>query len=151
MRCEGSVGSTELVVRSSSCPSYYVAEKPAPSITVSLESQAIPRFFSDYVHCGSSSGVPGGHLHFLYELFDNDDEITPCLSEALTATAYASLANQLNLESLRVKARLVYGMSLTLVNQALGNASQAVKDATLGTVILLGLYEVRSIHGKLGQ
>ena len=115
---------------------------------MSLESQAIPRFFSDYVHCGSSSGVPGGHLHFLYELF-NSDEITPCLSEALTATAYASLANQLNLESLRVKARLVYGTSLTLVNQALGNASQAVKDATLGTVILLGLYEVRSTHGKV--
>ncbi|OCL03322.1 hypothetical protein AOQ84DRAFT_392345 [Glonium stellatum] len=148
LRCEGYAGNTKLdtkfVIRSSSgssCPSYPAAGSPVPSIAVSLEHQAIPRFFSDYVHCGSSPGVPGGHLYFLYELFDDDDEVTPYLSEALTATAYASLANQLNLESLRIKARLVYGRSLTLVNQALGNASEAIKDATLGTIILFGLYE----------
>ncbi|KAF2488957.1 hypothetical protein BU16DRAFT_219249 [Lophium mytilinum] len=113
----------------------------SPSLQCTFEEMAIPRFFADYIIPGTVPGVPGGFLGFLEDI-SNPKFATTCLLEALTAASYASLANQIRDERLKVKARKAYGSCLALLNQALRTPTEAKKDATLGAMAIIALYEI---------
>ncbi|OCK83194.1 hypothetical protein K432DRAFT_192747 [Lepidopterella palustris CBS 459.81] len=153
LRCAGYNNDTQFVLRrrpatnssptgtGSTSPNKSVVHRPVRSLVTPLEDQAIPRFFYDYVLHGTKPGIPGGFLNFLHELYDRE-LATPGLWAALAATAYASLANQTKVESLKDRARQVYGISLTLLHQALQSPKETKKDSTLGTLMLLSMYEL---------
>lgn len=60
------------------------------------------------------------------------------------AVAYALLANQRHNTRLLPKAAKQYSRALKQVNDAIQHPELAVEDEILGTVITLGIFEVRA-------
>lgn len=87
------------------------------------------------------------HLGFLPSLYATcrdtgyDGSVSSCLRQAVDATALISLGNEVKAPPLIVKARDCYGMAIRGLRQALASRTQAVKDETFATMILLCLFE----------
>ncbi|KAK4910331.1 hypothetical protein LTR66_017439 [Elasticomyces elasticus] len=59
----------------------------------------------------------------------------------MDAAAFASMANHANVSSLAVHARKKYGQALKHLNIALSSVQDAVRDETMGAIVLLMLFE----------
>jgi hypothetical protein len=85
---------------------------------------------------------PQGFMPFMPHLYamaaDNS-----CLKLAVEATALANAACQWRLHDQLARARFYYGQALAGLNAALRNAETAIVDATLCTLMVLTIYEVR--------
>jgi len=80
----------------------------------------------------------------LYTWCENTTSNRPWLTSlraALDAVAFASLANQARIPALSVLARNKYGEALRELNQALGSVENAVRNETLGAIVMLMLFE----------
>jgi hypothetical protein len=101
-------------------------------------------FFDQYT---IKADEDGGHMDYLPPLYAREigrpsSESTPsCLRWAVDATALMTLANAKNAPSLMNKARQDYGKALRGLQEALASPTQAVKDETFASVVLLSLYE----------
>lgn len=76
--------------------------------------------------------------HLYAEAADNS-----CLKLAVEATALANAAHQWRLHDQLTRARFYYGQALAALNVALRDAEKAIGDATLCTLMVLTIYEVR--------
>ncbi|KAH8424707.1 putative C6 transcription factor [Aspergillus melleus] len=87
------------------------------------------------------------HLGFLPSLYATcrdigyDGSVSSCLRLAVDATALITLGNEVKAPPLIIKARDCYGMAIRGLRQALASKTQAVKDETFATMILLCLFE----------
>ncbi|EAL93501.2 putative C6 transcription factor [Aspergillus fumigatus Af293] len=112
------------------------------------EERAICFFFDQYT-CSSETGECISHLGFLPSLYalcrDASEKECPASSSSLRlavdATALVTLSNEIREPSLIVKARYLYGMALQRLRQALQSRTQAVRDETLASVVLLSIFE----------
>lgn len=68
-----------------------------------------------------------------------------CLKDALCAAAFANKANQSGLKWMAIEAHEAYGRALASLTRALQDPVEALKDTTLATPYLIGLYEVSSL------
>lgn len=136
---------TELV-RSTAIPT------PEPDLT-------IPRFLLDssweyHGHCYfldqftlpvEPDGSPGplDSIPMLYTLCQRNQAGAPIesLRAAMDAAAFASMANHANVSSLAIQARKNYGQALKHLNIALSSVQDAVRDETMGAIVLLMLFE----------
>lgn len=96
-------------------------------------------------------GSPGplDSVPWLYNLCRDERETcapVASLRAALDAAAFASLANQGNIPALAILARRKYGQALRELNLALGSVKDAVRNETLGTIVMLMLFE--DINGE---
>ncbi|CEL00731.1 hypothetical protein ASPCAL00328 [Aspergillus calidoustus] len=129
--------------RDSTTPSlslYHVADS-------TWEERAVCYFFDQYTSVAEDDNQAISHLSFLPSLYafcrDNEpDSLTAsCLRHAVDATALMALTNDVNAPSLALRAREYYGHALRGLRQALATQTQAVKDETLTTMVLLALFE----------
>lgn len=91
-------------------------------------------------------GCPGplDSIPWLYTLSrDERDGGAPVASlrAALDAAAFASLANRAHIPALAVQARRKYGEALRDLSLSLGSVEDAVRNETLGAIVMLMLFE----------
>ena len=110
------------------------------------EERALCFFFDQFTMNGENEeGM--GHLQYLPSLYAESDcsgeALTPtaCLRWAVDATAMITLANTSHAPSLVLKARRGYGKALRILREVLSSPTEAVKDETLASVVLLSLFE----------
>lgn len=108
-----------------------------PSLTFHVEDKAIHFFYARFVQAGFSSFLPD-RLH----VRDADS----VLSNAVLCTAMAALANFTKSPQTLMLARKKYAKALTVTNAALGSSQRAKDDSTIAAVLMLGMFEVSSIH-----
>ncbi|KAJ5569535.1 transcriptional regulator family: Fungal Specific TF [Penicillium hispanicum] len=110
------------------------------------EQRALCYFFDQYTINGQNEDGMG-HLEYLPSLYvENDgagEALSPssCLRWAVDATALITLANASHAPPLMIKARQGYGKALRILREVLASPTEAVKDETFASVILLSLFE----------
>lgn len=137
--------------------------KPIKEINHALECRedrsAIPRFLLDsswehHSHCyfldqftlpTEPDGSPGplDSIPLLYSLAKGGYESAPraSLRAAIDAAAFTSLANRMKIPSLAIQARRKYVEALSDLNSSLSSVQDAVRDETLGAIVMLMLFE----------
>jgi hypothetical protein len=109
------------------------------NVQVSAEQQAVCFFFSNYVLEPSESSK--SVYDCLPALYNNESEKS-AMSCAVTALGLAGLSYRRGGPCMLSAAKSMYSSALHLTNEALRDPKTAVADATLISVLLLGLYEV---------
>jgi hypothetical protein len=117
---------------------YPTPESLTREIVPSIEDQALGFFIGNYV--ARPSLVPRGQFEWVTELLGQTapEEI---LKFSVNAASLAGFANATKNPVIMQQAQAAYGSALRLTNNALRVKETAVKDSTLISVILLGLYE----------
>ncbi|KAL4801486.1 hypothetical protein BDV18DRAFT_149037 [Aspergillus unguis] len=114
----------------------------------SWEERALCYFFDQYTS-GDDPDEAMSYLSFLPSLYaacrenENgaDSPTSSCLRLAVDATAFMTLSNHVNAPPLVLRARQFYGRALRGLQEALTTQTQAVKDETFATMVLLALFE----------
>lgn len=90
-------------------------------------------------------GSPGplDSIPMLYTLCQGNQAGAPLASlrAAMDAAASASMANHANVSSLAVRAQRKYGQALQHLSIALSSVQDALRDETLGAIVLIMLFE----------
>ena len=108
------------------------------------EVYAINLFYSDY----SFTAAACPFLYLVQPLYMREDSPS-CLHSVVPAVALASAAKQQGRHDLMAAAHEHYGTALRKLVHCLADPEIARKDATLITVFLLGLYEVRIEYANM--
>lgn len=115
----------------------------------SLQERGTAFFFSRYV------AVDFGcyqNYDFVYDVWKppkSDREHIDCVTASMAAVGLAGLSKITRSPDTMVQARQSYGSALQLTNAALQDPSEAVKDSTMLSVLILGTYEF--ITGRTPQ
>jgi hypothetical protein len=112
---------------------------PIFSIEPTLDERATCYFVFNYL-IGIQSPSRGvlDNLLLLYQTNSIDDN----LLTAVKAVSYASYAHHMQSTELTDVSRYQYTKSVTMTNRALQSTADAVKDSTLMSVMILGMYEI---------
>ncbi|TVY62863.1 hypothetical protein LSUE1_G007687 [Lachnellula suecica] len=94
-------------------------------------------FFANFV--GPQTG-PTRPFHYLHDIFRNNKQ-DGSLTCSIAATGLAGLANISKSNELMSHARTQYASALRHINLALGSPSDAVKDSTLISIVILAIFE----------
>ncbi|CAG7929543.1 unnamed protein product [Penicillium olsonii] len=137
---------TSLVPRQRKGLPEYQADDPLNIYTPAdstWEQRALCYFFDQYT---IRADEDGGHLDYLPPLYAREigrpsQSTSSCLKWAVDATALMTLANAKNAPTLMNKARQGYGKALRGLQEALKSPTNAVKDETFASVVMLSLYE----------
>lgn len=129
----------------SSISRYPTPESMTREITPSIEDQAMGFFISN--HVSQPTLVPRGQYEWLLEAL-NQPGCEEILRSSANAACLAGLANSTKNPVIMAKAHAAYGSALRMTNSALRVKETAVKDSTLMSVIMLGLYENFSFQDK---
>ncbi|KAJ5729366.1 uncharacterized protein N7483_003874 [Penicillium malachiteum] len=109
----------------------------------SWEERAICYFFDQFISPpDKESGM--GHLDYLpglYSRIRQHKSASSSLPWALEATALMTLANVSQAPQLIIQARRGYGRALSTLRRALASPTEALKDETFASVVLLSLFE----------
>ena len=109
------------------------------SIRPTLDEQATCHFVYNYVvGIQAPSRSVLDNLALVYRTRNIDDTLTT----ALRAVSYASYAHSVRNTELTDISRFQYTRAIRLTNDALQNPDDAVKDTTLLSILILGMYEV---------
>lgn len=119
-----------------------------------MHDEALSLFLHQWVQQPSQPGS-SGWLAFLPFFYFVSPERS-CLRTAVEATAYANLLNQKPSQTVFARTYRLYDEAISRTNLALIDQDQRAEDATLLTVLLLGLYELITadrprmlgVHGK---
>ncbi|KAL4933539.1 putative C6 transcription factor [Aspergillus undulatus] len=127
---------------------------PSASLTVfrlddsTWEERSLAYFFDQYTS-GDDPDEAMSYLSFLPSLYaacrddrsGSEDPASSSMRLAVDATALMTLSSHVNAPPLVLRAREYYGKALRGLQQALATQSQAVKDETFATMVLLALFE----------
>ncbi|KAL2872714.1 putative C6 transcription factor [Aspergillus lucknowensis] len=123
---------------------------PSPSVSPiadsTWEERAACYFFDQYTS-GEGDDEAISYLSFLPSLYAVCRDKRPhnptktTLRLAVDATALMTLSSHINAPPLALRAREYYGSALRGLREALATQTQAVKDETLATMVLLALFE----------
>lgn len=114
------------------------AEIMALQPTLNIDTQAQGFFLTNYA--GAADFPQGGQFEWIPQLLSRPN-IEGTLRESFRALSLAIFANAAKSPAVMRKARIAYGSALEETNRALMSHEAAVKDSTLVSVILLGMYE----------
>jgi hypothetical protein len=117
---------------------YPTPESMTREIVPSIEDQALGFFIGNYV--AQPTFVPRGQFEWVTELLAQP-ETEDILRQSVTAASLAGFANATKSPTIMQQAQSAYGSALRLTNSALRVRETAVRDSTLISVIMLGMYE----------
>jgi len=103
-------------------------------LDIPCSEQSLSLFFHQYV-CQGDDETPG--MNDFLPLFYQQVQPDSCLKHCVTATAYASLANQSKSTAIGQRAWESYGKALSAVNAALADPVESLKDETLSALFIL--------------
>ena len=124
---------------------YPTPESMTREITPSIEDQAMGFFIAN--HVSQPTLVPRGQYEWVLEAL-HQPGCKEVLRSSVDAASLAALANSTKNPVIMAKAHAAYGSALRMTNSALRAKETAVKDSTLISVIMLGLYENFVFHDK---
>lgn len=110
------------------------------------EERALCYFFDQFTINGQNEDGMG-NLQYLPSLYAQSvgsieaSSPTTCLRWAVDATALITLANTSHAPPLMIKARQGYGKALHILREVLTSPTEALKDETFASVVLLSLFE----------
>lgn len=114
----------------------------------SWENHSYLYFLNDFTLPAEPDGSPGplDSIPLLYNMTLNHDESAGrapmvCLRAGLDEAAFSSLANQARVSELGIKVRRRYGQALRQLSLTLESVEGAVRDETLGAIVMLMLFE----------
>lgn len=116
---------------------------PQNALVIPLETRAANFFLSNFVLL-PAVGTNRARLDYVLPLIKSEPARSP-LQCAFAAVSMASLANRPHAKSLLASANGLYSIALRQVNNALRDPAVQKNDSTLASVLLLGLFEVRSL------
>lgn len=111
---------------------------PETMLNPSIEDQALGFFFSNFIL--PPSFVPRGQFEYLPGMLHRADT-ERILQASVTAAGLASFATSTKNTDIMKMAQEQYVTALSLTNKALQSTETAVKDSTLLSVIMLGMFE----------
>ncbi|KAH4217285.1 hypothetical protein HBH98_029380 [Parastagonospora nodorum] len=126
-------GSTHVVYTRYPTPESMIRE-----IVPSIEDQALGFFIGNYV--AQPTFVPRGQFEWVTELLAQP-VTEDILRHSVNAATLAGFANATKSPSIMKQAQTAYVSALRLTNSALRFKESAVRDSTLISVIMLGMYE----------
>lgn len=118
-------------------------QSPAPSfaLSVSIQEQALLYFLSSFVIM-PKLGTIRGYLDFLVPMLQSSDYNNSTLSLCVGAVSMAAFGTRPNSKFVRPYAIRQYSRALQQLNGDLRIIGHAMRDETLASVILMGLFEV---------
>jgi hypothetical protein len=119
------------------CPDITQTESVPAVLELGIEDHACGFFFRHYVLESQHGRTYNDYLPALY----SRESSSYALHCAVTAVGTAGLACNRSSRSLRLQARKQYSLALSSTNAALRDPSLAVRDETLASILILGLYE----------
>ncbi|KAK6594767.1 hypothetical protein H4I96_10498 [Botrytis cinerea] len=123
-----------------------MAPRPRAVLAPSIVEQGTSYFISNFV--AGVSGPSHGHFNYLKDLCRNGG-LDEALSTSMTAVGLAGLANRTKSPQLLGEARHEYMVALRRVNGALRSPSDAVKDSTLLSIMVLAVFETVTCTNRL--
>ncbi|KAK2612971.1 hypothetical protein QQS21_001082 [Conoideocrella luteorostrata] len=118
--------------------------------TDSLQERGIAFFFARYV--ATDHGCYQNY-DFIYDVWKppptSDTDSADCISASMTAVGLTSLSKLTRCPETFRRARQSYTVALGLANTALSNPTEALKDSTMLSVLILGTYEF--VSGRTPQ
>ncbi|KAG9196539.1 hypothetical protein G6011_01660 [Alternaria panax] len=115
-------------------PSAEMVVQPTPNI----EAQAQGYFLANYA--GTADFPQGGQFEWIPFLLSQPN-VEDALRESFRALSLAVFSNAVKSPAVMQKARIAYVSALEETNRALTSHETAIKDSTVISVILLGMYE----------
>jgi hypothetical protein len=116
---------------------YPTPESMTLGIMPSVEEQAQCFFIANYV--AQSDIIPRGELEWVTELL-GQSHLDEAFRASVNATSLAGFANATKSPAIMRRAQVAYTSALRMTNSALSVKETAVKDSTLVSVIMLGMY-----------
>lgn len=114
---------------------------PCDTVT-SFNERGMAFFFSRHV---ARNDVGYQSFEFIYDVWKPPTDLSPenqdCISAGVVAIGLAGLSKVTRSVEMMTMARRSYGSALKLTTAALSDPSEAVKDTTMLSVLLLGTYE----------
>ncbi|KAF4636801.1 hypothetical protein G7Y89_g1296 [Cudoniella acicularis] len=113
---------------------------PSPPLAIapSIAERGINYFFSNFV--AEPSGPSPGHFHHLHSIY-NANGVDDVLRSCLIATGLAGLSNVSKSAPLMGYARREYTIALRKINAALLSSTEARKDSTLMSIMVVSVFE----------
>ncbi|KAF7924164.1 uncharacterized protein EAE97_010776 [Botrytis byssoidea] len=122
------------------------APRPRAALAPSIVEQGTSYFITNFV--AGVSGSSHGHFNYLKDLCRNGG-LDEALSTSMTAVGLAGLANRTKSPQLLGEARHEYMIALRRVNGALRSLTDAVKDSTLLSIMVLAVFETITCTNRL--
>ncbi|KAL6709790.1 hypothetical protein ACN47E_001219 [Coniothyrium glycines] len=117
---------------------YPTPESLTTELIPSIEQQAVGFFISNFV--AKPSVIPRGQFEWVTELLA-EPHVDNLLKESVNAVSLAGFGNATKNPIIMQKARSAYVAALRLTKDAVNNKEVALRDDTLVSVIMLGMYE----------
>lgn len=124
---------------------YATPESMTKVVLPSIEDQALGFFIANHVSLPAL--VPRGQYEWILEAMHGAGS-EDVLRYSVNAACLAGLANSTKNTVIMSKAQAAYSTALRMTNSALLDTKTAVKDSTLISVIMLGLYENFVFHDE---
>ncbi|KAM3084481.1 hypothetical protein ACMFMG_001412 [Clarireedia jacksonii] len=119
---------------------------PGAALVLAYADRGTTYFINNFV--AEESGPSHGHFNYLKEMCHNGG-MDKTLSAGLSAVGLAALSNKIRSSQLLSEARHHYTVALQRVNAALRSPTDAVKDSTLLTIMILTVYETVTCTSQL--
>jgi hypothetical protein len=103
-----------------------------------IEDRAVIFFASNYII--GKNGPTRGHLNYLADIYQLNS-VNEGLLASMKAVGFAGYSHASRTPELMANARYQYVMALKLTNEALASPTDAKKDATLVSIMILGIFE----------
>jgi hypothetical protein len=117
---------------------YSTPESMPTELMPSIEDQAVGFFIANYV--AQPAIIPRGQFEWVTELLA-EPHVEELLKSSVNAVSLAGFGNAMKSPVIMQKARSAYVAALQMANKALKDHDTAVRDDTLVSVIMLGMYE----------
>jgi Fungal specific transcription factor domain len=112
---------------------------PKFSMTPTIEEIGINHFMTSFVCCESATSY--GHFSYVKDFYRRCNGLDKILIASMSAVGLAAIANTGRSSQWMRRAQKEYQGALRLTNAALGSRKEAIKDSTLLSIIILGIYE----------
>ncbi|PQE05572.1 hypothetical protein CJF30_00007731 [Rutstroemia sp. NJR-2017a BBW] len=119
---------------------------PGAALALASTDRGTTYFINNFV--AEESGPSHGHFNYLKEMCRKGG-MNETLSAGLSAVGLAALSNKIRSPQLLGEARHHYTITLRRVNAALRSSTEAVKDSTLLSIMVLTVYETVTCTNQL--
>lgn len=147
-RSQSQSASSPLIVDHGGYDGLYLWNSLGAALPSSLSERGTTYFVNNFV--AGQSGPSHGHFNYLTELCRNGG-MDETLSSSMTAVGLAACSNRSHSPELLGEARREYVVALRRVNSALLSPTDALKDSTLLSIMILTIYETVTCTNQLSQ
>ncbi|KAI9742152.1 MAG: hypothetical protein M1818_004052 [Claussenomyces sp. TS43310] len=128
--------------RSKAVVRFQSVERIPPALVATVDERATCFFFQNYGLEADETWTSSGfkYLSYMY----SDQIVGQAMTDAVSSLGLAGLSNSMKDPRIMIRADLRYKAALKSVREELQDLDQAKSDRTMGTVMLLGLYETNT-------